>query len=127
MKTKLFIGFGLIAFAVALGCQSPKTEATAEVTEKETSTPTFAEMQQQVVQSRAIEAIIWGMPAVNLDYMYQAMLSETKGRDNQMLYWSRLLDWKAQTLTPNTDVIHFTPYFDMKEVGPIVLEVPPAA
>ncbi|UIE39078.1 DUF1254 domain-containing protein [Leptodesmis sichuanensis] len=42
-----------------------------------------------------------------------------------MLYWSRLLDWKTQTLTPNTDVIYFTPYFDTKEVGPIVLEIPP--
>jgi hypothetical protein len=43
-----------------------------------------------------------------------------------LLYWSRLLDWKTQTLTPNTDVIYFTPYFDTKEVGPIVLEIPPA-
>ena len=43
-----------------------------------------------------------------------------------MLYWSRLVDWKTQTLTPNTDVIYFTPYFDTKEVGPVVLEIPPA-
>ncbi len=113
-------------FALAFGCKSPNTEATAEVTAAETSTRTFPEMQRQVAQSRAIEAIIWGMPAVNLDFMYQAMLSETKGRDNQMLYWSRLLDWKNQTLTPNTDVIYFTPHFDTKEVGPIVLEIPPA-
>jgi hypothetical protein len=70
--------------------------------------------------------MIWGMPAVNLDLMYQAMLRETKARDNQMLYWSRLVDWKTQTLTPNTDVIYFTPYFDTKEVGPVVLEIPPA-
>ena len=66
------------------------------------------------------------MPAVNLDLMYQAMLRETKARANQMLYWSRLLDWKNQTLTPNTDVIYLTPYFDTKEVGPVVLEIPPA-
>lgn len=87
---------------------------------------TFPEIERQVLQHRAIEAIIWGMPAVNQDLMYQAMLRETTCRDNQMLYWSRLLDWKTQTLTPNTDVIYFTPYFDTKEVGPIVLEIPPA-
>lgn len=87
---------------------------------------TFPEIERQVLQHRAIEAIIWGMPAVNRDLMYQAMLRETACRDNQMLYWSRLLDWKTQTLTPNTDVIYFTPYFDTKEVGPIVLEIPPA-
>ncbi len=54
------------------------------------------------------------MPAVNRDLMYQAMLRETKGPDNQLLYWSKLLDWKNQTLTPNTDVIYLTPYFDTK-------------
>lgn len=87
---------------------------------------TFPEIERQVLQHRAIEAIIWGMPAVNRDLMYQAMLRETKALDNQMLYWSRLLDWKTQTLTPNTDVIYFTPYFDTKDVGPVVLEIPPA-
>jgi hypothetical protein len=89
-------------------------------------TATFAEMEQQVMKHRAIEAIIWGMPAVNLDLMHQAMLRETSAKDNQMLYWSRLLDWKTQTLTPNTDVIYFTPFFDTKLVGPVVLEIPPA-
>jgi hypothetical protein len=83
-------------------------------------------MEQQVMKHRAIEAIIWGMPAVNLDLMHQAMLRETSAKDNQMLYWSRLLDWKTQTLTPNTDVIYFTPFFDTKLVGPVVLEIPPA-
>jgi hypothetical protein len=71
-------------------------------------------------------AVIWGMPTVNRDLMYQAMLRETKAKDNQMLYWSRLLDWKNQTLTPNTDVIYLTPYFDTKDVGPVVMEIPPA-
>jgi len=66
-----------------------------------------------------------GMPAVNLDLMRQAMLRETPARDNQMLYWSKLLDWKNQTLTPNTDVIYLTPYFDTT-AGPVVLEIPPA-
>ena len=79
-----------------------------------------------LVRQRAIEAMIWGMPAVNLDLMYQAMLRETPGRANQMLYWSKLLDWRNQTLTPNTDVIYLTPYFDTREVGPVVLEIPPA-
>ncbi|WP_245298463.1 DUF1254 domain-containing protein [Sinorhizobium sp. A49] len=78
------------------------------------------------VERRAIEAMIWGMPAVNLDLMCQAMLRETPARANQMLYWSRLLDWKNQTLTPNTDVVYLTPYFNTKDVGPVVLEIPPA-
>jgi hypothetical protein len=125
MQTKFLVGLGLIAMAI--GCTNPNSHPAAG---KENTPPSqagsYAEINQQVLKSRAIEAIIWGMPAANLDFMYQVMLSETKARDNQMLYWSRLLDWKNQTLTPNTDVIYFTPYFDTKEVGPIVLEIPPA-
>ncbi len=88
--------------------------------------PSFGEIERQILHHRAIQAVIWGMPAVNRDLMLQAMLRETKARSNQMLFWSRLLDWKNQTLTPNTDVIYLTPHFDTKEVGPVILEIPPA-
>lgn len=111
----------IVAFVSAVGLLlEPSTQA------QQTQSGDFAKIQQQVLQHRAIEALIWGMPAVNRDLMYQAMLRETKGRDNQLLYWSQLLDWKNQTLTPNTDVIYLTPYFDTKDVGPVVMEIPPA-
>ena len=74
---------------------------------------------------RAIEAINWGMPAVNLDLMLQAGVN-AGARPNQIVYWSRLPDWKIQTLTPNPDVIYLKPFFNTKDVGPMVLEIPPA-
>ncbi len=111
----------LVAFISAVGLlHAPRAQA------QQTQSGDFAKIQQHVLQHRALEAVIWGMPAVNRDLMYQAMLRETKGRDNQLLYWSKLLDWKNQTLTPNTDVIYLTPYFDTKDVGPVVMEIPPA-
>ena len=61
--------------------------------------------ERRTVDRRAVEAVIWGMPAVNYDLMYQAMVRETKGAFNQVVYWSRLPDWKNQTLTPNPDSI----------------------
>ena len=66
------------------------------------------------------------MPAVNYQLMYQEMVDKVGGRFNQILYWSRLLDWKNQTLTPNPDVIYVMPFFDTAGVGPMVLEIPPA-
>jgi len=81
---------------------------------------------RRTVERRAIEAVIWGMPAVNYDLMYQAMVRETKGSFNQIVYWSRLPDWKNQTLTPNPDSIYLMPFFNTKDVGPVVLEIPPA-
>ncbi len=69
---------------------------------------------------------IWGIPAVNYDAMYQAMVSAAHGSFNQILYWTRPSDWKNQTLTPNTDALYLMPFFNTKDAGPMVLEIPPA-
>jgi hypothetical protein len=84
------------------------------------------QLARHAVHRRAIEAVIWGMPAVNTDLMYQAMAREVKGRWNQIVYWSRLLDWKNQTLTPNPDAIYLMPFFNTAQAGPMVIEIPPA-
>ena len=65
------------------------------------------------------------MPAVNYDAMYQALVRGAKGASNKIVYWSRLLDWKNQTLTPNPDAIYLMPFYDATH-GPVVLEIPPA-
>ena len=80
---------------------------------------------ERAIHRRAVEAINWGMPAVNLDLMLQAGIA-AGARPNQIVYWSRLPDWKIQTLTPNPDVIYLKPFFNTREVGPMVLEIPPA-
>ena len=86
---------------------------------------TPAQLTERAIERRAVEAVIWGMPAVNFDLLYQAM-AQAKGDWNQVVYWSRLPDWKNQTLTPNPDVIYLMPFFDTKDVGPMVMEIPPA-
>ena len=84
------------------------------------------DLARRIIERRAIEAVIWGMPAVNLDLMLQAMIGSARGKPNQIVYWSRLPDWKNQTLTPNPDVIYLMPFFNTKDAGPMVLEIPPA-
>src|SRR5262249_42795133 len=85
-----------------------------------------AELAERALQRRAVQVVIWGMSAVNYHLMYQEMVRKVKGGFNQVLYWSRLLDWKNQTLTPNPDVIYLMPFINTKDVGPMVLEIPPA-
>ncbi|MGV1793692.1 DUF1254 domain-containing protein [Rhizobium sp. A37_96] len=75
---------------------------------------------------RAVEAVIWGMPAVNYDLMLQEMLKKTSAKQNEIVFWSRPADWKNQTLTPNPDAIYLMIFFDTKTAGPIVIDVPPA-
>jgi hypothetical protein len=95
-------------------------------TEKTHATFSSAELVDRAIHRRAVEAVIWGMPAVNTDLMYQTMAREVKGDWNQIVYWSRLLDWKNQTLTPNPDAIYLMPFFNTAEAGLVVLEIPPA-
>jgi hypothetical protein len=84
------------------------------------------ELARRTIERRAVEAVNWGMPAVNYDLMLQEMLGKTAGKVNQVTYWSRPLDWHNQTLTPNPDAIYFMAFFNTKDAGPIVVEVPPA-
>jgi hypothetical protein len=74
------------------------------------------ELAWRAIERRAIEAMNWGMPAVNYDLMFQAMV-RAGGAMNQIVYWSRFLDGKNQFLTPNPDVIYLMPFFNTKD-GP---------
>ena len=84
-----------------------------------------AEIADRAVHRRAVEAVIWGMPAVNFELMRRQMV-KLGGAANQIVFWSRPVGWKNQTLTPNPDTIYFIPFFDTPDVGPVVLEIPPA-
>ena len=86
---------------------------------------TLDQLAERSMYRRAVEAAIWGIPAVNYDTMYQALLRDADGAPNQIVYWSRLLDSKNQTLTPNPDAIYLMPFYDTTD-GPVVLEIPPA-
>jgi hypothetical protein len=121
----------LLAAGALLGWPAISTTAWEKKPEpgpKADSPFTPAQLAERALHRRAVEAVIWGMPAVNYDLMYQAMVRDAKAGagTNKIVYWSRLSDWKNQTLTPNPDAVYFMPFFDTKDVGPVVLEIPPA-
>ncbi|WP_429259504.1 DUF1254 domain-containing protein [Paraburkholderia sp. GAS334] len=107
----------MLVGAVGLACAASLATASASPAD---------ELTHREIERRAVEAVIWGMPAVNYDLMLQQAVNKARGGVNQVVYWSRLADWKNQTLTPNPDLIYLIPFFDTKEVGPMVLEIPPA-
>jgi len=78
------------------------------------------------IERRAVEAVIWGMPAVNTDLMRQEMFRKTPGKENEILFWSRPANDNNRTLTPNPDCIYFMTFYNTKDVGPVVIELPPA-
>jgi hypothetical protein len=71
---------------------------------------------------RAVEAVVWAMPAVNYEIMRSVLAPDGK---NEFLYWSRRLDWRNQTLTPNPDLIYYMAFMDPGRDGPVVVDIPP--
>jgi hypothetical protein len=56
------------------------------------------DLARRTIERRAVEAVIWGMPAVNTDLMRQELLNKTKGKENEILYWMRSFeDCKEKT------------------------------
>ncbi len=102
--------------------EKPATDSTAQ-----SSVTVFnpANVNEQAIYSRAFNAVLWGMPVVNSELMYQS-LKKASGDYNQIVYWSGLINSKNQTLTPNPDVIYINPLYDTRK-GPVVLEIPPAS
>ncbi len=95
-------------------------------TQKRESTFNSTDLSERTIHRRAMEAISWGIGAVNFDLMFQALVRDAKGAVNQILFWSQPSNWRNQFLTPNPDTIYFMPFFSTKEAGPMVLEIPPA-
>jgi hypothetical protein len=87
--------------------------------------PSPDDLARRMIERRAVEAVIWGMPAVNTDLMLQEMLGKTKAKVNEIVYWSRPANWKNRTLTPNPDSIYFMSFWNTKD-GPVVIDIPPA-
>lgn len=85
---------------------------------------TPAELTRRSLERRAVEAVLWGIPAVNYERMLQAA-AEHGAKPNQVVYWSRPVNWENQTLTPNPDTIYLNPFYDTSK-GPVVVEIPPA-
>jgi hypothetical protein len=54
------------------------------------------ELTSRGIQRSAVEAVVWGMPAVNFERMLEAVIANG-GAANQMLYWSRPVNWKDRS------------------------------
>jgi hypothetical protein len=106
-KNSFLASFALLLLALPALAQNPSDD-----------------INRRLLESRAVEAAIWGMPAVNYDLMRQQMLTKTPGKVGEVIYWGRPLDWRNQTLTPNPDALYFMAFFNTKD-GPVVLDLPP--
>ena len=126
ISTISFLSFFLLAACNTQEIKQSAKTSTTQTTDSASTNFKPANIREQMMYNRALQAVIWGMPAVNYDLMLQEMLTKTAAKQNEIVYWSRPVDWHNQTLTPNPDAIYFMIFFNTKDAGPLVIEVPPA-
>jgi hypothetical protein len=78
MKPKLLI-LPLSALLTSVAVHSALAQ------EKAARAFTAAELAERAIERRAVEAVNWGMSAVNYDLMLQEMLDKTSGKVNQVV------------------------------------------
>ncbi|MCW8279204.1 DUF1254 domain-containing protein [Pseudomonas sp. PCH199] len=113
------IAAGLLSLAIGLGL----TGASLPLFSQARPVLSAEQLHTRMLERRAVEAAIWGMPLVNFDAMRQAYFRDAGARYNDVMYWSRPSDWKNQTTTPNHSTLYVMTFVNLKD-GPVVLDVP---
>jgi hypothetical protein len=88
--TRIEFLFATGLLTILTGCQNTPNETAKSVAAVQNLSS--EDIASRTIQRRAVEAVIWGIPAVNYDRMYQAMVGAAHGGFNQILYSTRPFD-----------------------------------
>ena len=83
-------------------------------------------LEQRMLERRAVDAVIWGMPLVSEDAMRQAYFRDANAKFNDIIWWPKGSGWKNQSLTVNTSVRYMYFFCNTRDDGPVVVDLPPA-
>ena len=74
---------------------------------------------------RAVQTYLWALPSLNMYGMKEGSEKVFGKGYNILPIFKKRLNAKTLITTPNSDVIYALGYLDLKEDGPMVIEVPP--
>jgi hypothetical protein len=74
---------------------------------------------------RGVDAFLKAMPAASVRQMMLGPSEIGVSDYNKVMVTEGLMDSKPLYLTANTNTLYATPYINMKDLGPMVLEIPP--
>jgi hypothetical protein len=85
----------------------------------------IATLKDELVFQRAVQSYIWALPALKIYGMKEGSEKVFGKGYNVLPIFKDRLNAKTLITTPNSDVIYALGYLDLKEDGPMVIEVPP--
>ena len=109
MKSLICAGLALVWTALSANAQQLSAE----------------DLARRTIERRAVEAAIWGMPAVSMAGVRKSLAGI--GADfNQVVYFSQPLEARHEFLTANNQTPYVMTVLDLRR-GPVVVDVPPAS
>ncbi len=125
----------LIMLACALPCiiiqpalgQNPWWDELASLPFPENYPTTYSSqvLLDELTFQRAVQVYLWALPAMNMYGMKEGSEKIFGKGYNVLPVFKQRLNAKTLVTTPNSDVIYAMGYLDLKEDGPLVIEVPP--
>ncbi len=76
-------------------------------------------------KARGVDAFLKGIPGASLQELRRGPAVLGVNEVGKVAIFDELMDSKALFLTANTSTLYIMPHIDTKELGPIVVEVPP--
>jgi len=84
-----------------------------------------AALKDELLFQRAVQSYLWAQPALNIFAMKEGSERLFGKGYNILPVWKERLNANTLVTTPNSDVIYAMGYLDLKQDGPMVLDVPP--
>ncbi len=85
----------------------------------------IATLKQELLFERGVQTYLWALPALNMYGMKEGSERVFGKGYNILPIFKERLNAKTLITTPNSDVIYAIGFLDLKEDGPLVIEVPP--
>jgi len=90
------------------------------------STFSSPDLLESTAYRRAVEATIWGMPAVSMAAFRASLKRDLDADFGDVIYLSNVMEPRHEFLTANNQTPYVFTFFDLRR-GPMVLEVPAAS
>jgi hypothetical protein len=85
-----------------------------------------ADVKDRMVERRAIEAAVWGMPIVNFQAMRDGLKKDAGVGFNDVAYNSKVQTWRLRMTTNNNTTPYIYIFWNLKD-GPVVVDIPPSS
>ena len=127
LKPNALSALALLATSTIAHAQSSRYEALANqpLAGGFLSKGAGAALMDELTFQRATQAYLWALPALNMYGMKEGSEKVFGKGYNILPVFKDRLNAKTLITTPNSDVIYALGYLDLKEDGPMVIEVPP--